>query len=600
VGFDAFVVVSVAAAALAALALSRLPPDAVLAAALTSLLVLPGRGPDGWRLGVVSLEEAFAGFSNTGLLTVGVLYVVVTGLRETGAIDWVAQSVLGRPKTHRRALARLIGPVIGASAFLNNTPLVAMLIPAVDDWARRLRLSPSKLMIPLSYAAILGGSCSLIGTSTNLVVAGLAAADGDLPAIRMFDVTWVGLPCALVGAAFLLLLSPRLLPDRASAAETLQDPREYAMEMVVPESSPLAGRSVEEAGLRHLPGAYLASVERNGDSQPAIPPEFVLRAGDRLLFTGVVDSIRDLQNQRGLEPATNQALKLDAPRYSRQLFEAVISPTCPLVGKTVREGRFRNRYNAAILAAARNGVRLSGKIGDIRLRPGDTLLIEASRAFDDQHRNSRDFLLVSAIRDSAPRRYEKTGVAAAILAAMVVVAALGWLPMLTAAAVAAGAMLLTRCCSFAEARASIDWPVLIVIGCALGLGAALDSSGAAGFLAEAAISGVGDRPWLALATVYVATWLTTETLTNNAAVALIFPIAMATARGLGADPFPFVMAVTMAGSASFSTPIGYQTNLMVYGPGGYRFGDFVRIGAPMNLAIGATALVAIPLVWPLR
>lgn len=596
---EALAVLAVTALVLILLIFTRGAPDAILAGAVTLMMVIPLPGPEGWRLGVISPAQAFAGFSNEGLLTVAVLYIVVKGLQETGAIDWVAQSVLGRPSTLRGALAQLFVPVISASAFLNNTPLVAMLIPAVDEWARRLRFSPSKLMIPLSYAAILGGSCSLIGTSTNLVVSGLAVAEGLQP-IRMFDVTWVGLPCALAGVAFLLIAAPRLLPDRSSASESLLNPREYALEMMLPDSSPLAGSSIEAAGLRHLPGAFLVSVERSGHRQPAPPPEFILQAGDRLLFTGVVDSIRELQNQRGLELATNQVFKLDAPRHERLLFEAVVSRSCPLVGQTIREGRFRSRYQAAILAVARDGERLPGKVGNIELRPGDNLLIESDRNFAVRHKNSRDFFLVSSIHDSAPRRHHRAATAVAILAAMVFVAALGWMSMLLAGTVAAGLMLLTGCCSVDDARSSIDWSVLIVIGAALGLGAALDLSGAAGLIAEGALSTVGDHPWLVLAAVYILTSLMTEVLTNNAAVALIFPIAIATAQRLQVDPFPFVMAIMMAGSASFATPIGYQTNLMVYGPGGYRFGDFVRIGIPMNLIVGAVAIALIPLIWPLQ
>ncbi len=595
--FEAIAVLVVAGLLLVLLSLDRMPPDALLSGAIVVLMTLPTPGPDGWRIGIISPKQAFAGFSNEALLTVGVLYVVVKGLQETGAIDWVAQSVFGRPTSVRGALVQLLGPLISASAFLNNTPLVAMLIPAVGDWARRLRISPSKLMMPLSFGAILGGTCSLIGTSTNLVVSGLAQAEGLRP-IAMFDVTWVGLPCAIGGALFIIAFGPRLLPDRASASESLMDPREYALEMKVPQASPLAGKTIEAAGLRQLPGAFLVSIERAGQRQPAPPPDFVLNSEDHLLFAGVVDSIRDLQNQRGLELATNQVLKLDSPRHERLLFEAVVSASCPAVGKTIRESMFRRRYQAAILAVARDGKRLPGKVGDIEVRPGDTLLIESDRGFGERHRNSRDFFLVSPIRDSAPRRHHRAFAALAILAAMVLVAAFDWMSMLLAGTIAAALMLITGCCSVEDARASIDWSVLIMIGAALGLGSALDSSGAAAVLSDAALSAVGDNPWVVLATVYVVTSAINEILTNNAAVALAFPVAVAAAQRLNVDSFPFVMAVMLAGSLSFASPIGYQTNLMVYGPGGYRFGDFVRIGVPLNIVVGIIAIALIPLVWP--
>jgi di/tricarboxylate transporter len=365
--------------------------------------------------------------------------------------------------------------------------------------------------------------------------------------------------------------------------------------MLVPSDSPLAGKTIEDAGLRHLPGAYLVDIDRGGESIPAVAPDRTLKAGDRLIFAGIVESIRDLQNLRGLLPATNQAFKLDSPRHRRQLFEAVVSNTCPLAGKTIREGRFRQHYNAAVLAVARNGERIHSKIGDIELRIGDTLLIEAHQSFATQQRDSRDFFLVSPVNESRPRSHERFSVALAILAAMVIVAAAGWLDILMCAIIASSLMVVSRCCTISELRASIDWSVLIVIGASLGLGRAVEISGAARWMAEM-VSMIGpDHPWLVLAVLYLATSLLNEFLANSAAVALVFPIAMESAARMDVNFLPFVIAIMMAGSNSFATPIGYQTNLMVYGPGGYRFSDYTKIG---NLVTGAVALLVIPLVFP--
>ncbi len=596
---EGIIVLALLVLILALLAFVRGPSDAIFVGGLTALLIIPVPSPGGWKIGVLSPSDAVAGFSNSGLLTVAFLFVVVAGLQETGAIDWIAEAMLGRPAGLRRAMCRLIFPVAAISAFLNNTPVVAMMIPAVSDWARRLQLQPSKLMIPLSYATILGGTCSLIGTSTNLVVAGLVSAEAGLPGIRMFDIAWVGLPVAAAGALFMVLLGPRLLPGTASAASKLRDPREYTAEMIVPTASSLAGKSIEGAGLRHLPGSYLIQIERAGFIISAPGPEQVLQENDRLIFTGVVDSMRDLHNLRGLIPATNQVFKLDSPRYRRQLFEAAVSDTCPLVGKSVREGRFRNRYNAVILAVARNGERLHGKIGDIVMRPGDTLLIEGNPNFASQQRDSRDFFLVRSIEDSTPRRHDRAPAALAILGAMVIAATAGWTDMLGAAMVASCLMVLSKCCSVSDARRRIDWPVLIVIGSALGIGRAIEQSGVGAAVAETVIQAAGQDPWLALAAVYAVTMLVTEIMTNNAAVALVFPIALATSQQLNLSFMPFAMAIMMAGSASFATPFGYQTNLMVYGPGGYRFSDYLRIGVPMNLLVGVVSVLVIPIVWPL-
>ncbi|TVQ76163.1 MAG: SLC13 family permease [Phycisphaeraceae bacterium] len=593
----AIVVILIILLVLLLLAFTRISPDAVLVGALTLLMVVPYPTDTGWVIGVLSGPQALGGFSNEGMITVGVLFVVVRGLLETGGVDWIAQRVLGRPKGLRPAMCRVIFPVGGMSAFLNNTPVVAMLIPAVQDWAKRLDIKPSKLMIPLSYGAILGGTCTLIGTSTNLVVAGMVISSTDLPPIGMFDITRIGLPCAILGALFLIFVGPKLLPDRGSARSTMADPREYTVEMIIPPGSGLAKRTVEDAGLRALPGAFVIEIERDGVILAPVAPDQVLLEGDRLVFTGVVDSIRELQNLRGLQPATDQIFKLDSPRYRRRLFEAVISQSSPIVGKSIREAKFRSRYDAAVLAVARDGERLRKKIGDIEVKPGDTLLIEAHPEFDERHRDSREFLLVSALHDSTPRRHSRAPLAMLILLAMVVAATSGVFTMLQAALLASGLLIFTRCCTISEARKSIDWTVLLVIGAAIGLGRALEVSGAASSIANAIVIVAGSNPWLVLAAVYITTSIFTEIITNNAAVALVFPIAYATSATLGVDFMPFIFTIMMAGSASFASPLGYQTNLMVYGPGGYKFTDFLRIGLPMNALMAITTITLAPMIW---
>ncbi len=593
----AAVVLGVLVLVLLMLAFTRLAADAVLVGGLTLLLVAPIPTDQGWRFGVLTAREAFAGFGNIGLATVAVLFVVVAGLRETGAIDWIATRFLGRPRGVRSATVRLFLPVWGMSAFLNNTPVVAMLIPAVQDWSKRLKIPSSKLLIPLSYAAILGGTCTLIGTSTNLVVNGLVV-DAGLPPLSMFEIAKIGVPSAILGFLFLLIAGPRLLPDRSSAKSAFANPREYTLELIIPSGSVLTGKTIEQAGLRNLPGCYLVDIERSGESIGAVSPTQTLRADDRLLFAGVVQAIKDVQNLRGLTLATDQVFKLDSPRYRRRLFEAVVSDASPIAGRTIREGRFRNRYQGAILAVARNGERLIGRIGDIELQPGDTLLIEADEDFAERYGNARDFLLVSSLEDSAPRRHTRAPIAIAILIAMVAVVTAGLLDMLVAAMVASGLMIATRCCRISEARRSVDWSVLVVIGAALGVGAAMEKSGAAQSVVTGALGVVGADPWMALIALYMVTSILTEVITNNGAVALLFPIALGIAERLNVDVMPFIFALMMAGSASFATPIGYQTNLMVYGPGGYRFTDFLKIGVPMNLLMALVSGLLIPLIWP--
>ena len=586
--FDIAFMLVLLTALLGFLIFTRIAPDVLFLGALTVLFVSNR----------IDASEALSGFSNPGMITVGALYIVVCGLRETGGIAWIVHWGLGRPKSSLQAKMRLMVPVTALSAFLNNTPVVGMFIPAVIDWAKKNNLSVSKLLIPLSYASIFGGTCTLIGTSTNLIVNGLIISETGGTPFHVFSIAWVGVPSALIGLTYMFLFSDWLLPDRRPSIGAMQDPREYTVEMLVEENSPLVGRSIESAGLRSLPGLFLMEIERAGHIIPAVAPHEKLESNDRLVFVGIVDSIVDLQKIRGLAPATNQVFKLDAPRTERVLVEAVVSNSCPLVGKTIREGRFRTVYNAAVIAVARNGERINKKIGDIILRPGDTLLLEAPPTFSQQARDSRDFFLVSQLQDSQPFRHERGLFALIILAAMVLFAALNIFSMLEAAMMAAGLMIVMGCCDSDAARKSIDWQVLLVIAASLGVGHAMDKSGTALLIANAFISFAGNSPLFALAMIYLITTIFTELITNNAAAVLVFPIAYATANTLDVSFTPFAVAIMMAASASFSSPIGYQTNLMVYGPGGYRFSDYPKIGLPLNILLGVVTVTLAPIIWP--
>ena len=585
--WEAWFVLAIVLLCFGLLASNRFPPDLVMVGGLTLLLLGD----------IVSPAQALAGLANEGMVTVAVLYVVVTGFRETGGIDWIVQSVLGVPRSLVHAQWKVMAPVATMSAFLNNTPVVAIFIPAIDDWARRHRLSVSKLMLPLSYAAIAGGTCTLIGTSTNLVVNGLVASETTLPQFGIFDLAWVGVPVTLAVFFYVLTTQQWLLPERRPAVNDYSDAREYAVEMEVAADSPLSGKSIEAAGLRQLPGLYLIEIERGGRVLTAVPPHERLQGGDRLVFVGVVDSVADLHRIAGLKPATHQVFKLDSPREERSLTEAVIANTSPLVGKTVREGRFRSIYNAAIIAVTRNGEKIHQKIGDIKLHAGDTLLMVSHPAFIEQYRNSRDFFLVSSSGDVRSVRHERAPLAMAILLSMVAVVALGWTSMLKAAMLAAGLMIITRCTTGRIARRAVDWQVLVVIAASFGIATALQNSGAASAIAHWLVSFAQGTPWLALAIVFAATALFSALATNNAAAVIMFPIALSTADSLGVSFIPFAITIMVAASASFATPIGYQTNLMVYGAGGYRFRDYLTFGAPLTLLAGIVTVVIAPYVW---
>jgi di/tricarboxylate transporter len=579
---------------LALLASNRVSTDVAIVGGVTILLLLDFFEPGA----ILSVREALGGMSNEGMITVAILYVVVAGLQHTGAVSWLSQRMLGRPKTLLGAQARIILPTAMLSAFLNNTPIVAMLIPAITEWARKHRLSVSKLMIPLSYAAIFGGTCTLIGTSTNLVVSGLwYETSGER--FGLFSIAWIGVPCMIAGTLYLLFIGRFLLPDRKPPISESDDPRSYTVEMMVDPGGPLVGQTIEEAGLRNLAGLYLAEIDREGQVIPAVGPTTRLRGDDRLVFVGVVDSIVDLQRMRGLTPATDQVFKLDAPRSQRCLIEAVVSDSCSAVGKSIRDARFRTIYNAVVIAVARNGERiLNMKIGDIVLRAGDTLLLEARPSFAEQQRDSRDFYLVSRIENSSPPRHERAILSVGIFVGMIVLVTVLGVPIIIAAMVAAGLMIISRCVPGSVARKSVDWQVLIVIAASFALGRALHNTGAAGAIAHQLIALVGANPWLALVIVYGLTTLFTELITNNAAAVLMFPVALATSTELGVDFTPFAFTIMMAASASFSTPIGYQTNLMVFGPGGYKFTDYARVGLPLNLIVWTITALLAPVIWP--
>lgn len=579
---------AVISACLAALIWTRLAADVILFGGLVVLLFF----------GVLEPTEALHGFANEGMATVAVLFVVARALSETGVVSWLSQNLLGRPNGNSTAQLRLMAPVAVLSSVLNNTPVVAMLVPAVRDWAKRNNLSVQQLMIPLSYAAIIGGTCTLVGTSTNLVINGMLQEQLPEKALGLFDLAWVGVPAVVLVILFTVAFGRWLLPCKAGEQERFEDARQYVVEMLVEPGSVLAGRSVEEAGLRQLPGMYLIEVQRNGQLISPVSPRQTLVANDRLVFAGDVRAVADLKNIHGLKLAEDQAFKLGVSQSSRCLVEVVLSSNFRFLGRTVKEMDFRRQYNSAIIAVSRDGEHIKSRIGDISLQAGDTLLLETHDGFARAQRYSRDFLLVSEIENSRPVRHQLRGVAAGIMVLMVLLAATGVLSMFKAALLAAGLMILTRCIRVQDARNSVDWQVLIVIAASIGLGVAMDKTGAAASIAHLMVLAAG-TPILALAALFFLTSLFSAVVSNLAAAVLMFPVALAASTELGVDVTPFAVTLMVAASTCFATPIGYQTNLMVYGPGEYRFSDFMRIGIPLTVLVGVLTVGLVPVFWPL-
>jgi di/tricarboxylate transporter len=564
----------------------RIASDLVMAGGI-SLLVLTGS---------LSPKDAFSGLASPSILTIALLLVVSQGVIETGLVQWVGPALFGRAKSVTVAQARLMLPVAAISAFINNTPLVAMCIPVVQDFAKRTKIAPGKLFIPLTYAATLGGVCSLIGTSTNLVVNEMWTKSGR-ESFHLFDIAPVGIPVALVGIGYILLAGRWLLPETGKLELANTDPRSYTVEMLV-SGAPIAGKSVEAANLRGLEGLYLAEVARGDEIIAPVEPTTLLQANDRLFFVGDVASVVQLQKLRGLSPATNQVKKLGRDRFRQFLVEAVVSDTSPLLGKTLRESRFRNVYGAVVIAIARNGARIENvKLGTVVLKQGDVLLLETKEAFMNAYGSSREFLLVRRIEDSEPVRHERAPIAGLILLGVIVTATFQpfGFEMFHAALLGAGLMIATRCCTGTQARRALNVRLIFVIAGSIALGLALEKSGTAGYFAGKLVALSQGNMLATIAALYFATFVLTELLSNATAAALVFPIALqaATAETGGFDPKYAAIIVMIGASASFATPIGYQTNLMVQGPGGYRFSDYMKIGIPLGILTGAVAVTAI-------
>lgn len=584
---EAWLVLAVVAGVLFALVKDVASPAAAMTTAMVIVLVT----------GVVTPEQALSGFSNAAPITVAALYVLARAVEKTGALTPLIGRLLGSGSNTRGALIRLVVPTTISSAFLNNTPIVAMLLPQVRAWCEQHRLSPSRFLMPLSFAALLGGVVTLIGTSTNIVVSGLMTESG-LGGLGFFELAAVGVPIAILGTVLLVGLAPLLLPERRSAREEIdEEVRQFVVEMLVDEGGPLDGRPVEGAGLRHLSSVFLATIEREKSLIAPVAPDEVLRGGDRLRFVGRVKDVVDLPAIRGLTPEPTDHL-LDLDTVSARYFEVVIGAESPLVGTTLRSAGFRRRYQAVVMAIHRAGQRIDAKLGDVQLRVGDTLLILSDPGFRSRWGDRSDFLVVSQQGGTPNVNGPKAVLVGAVAAGIVALASTGAIPILQASLLGAVVLVGARVLTPSEARAAVDLDVIILIATAFGVANAISASGLASTVASGLVDGLGFLGTRGILTgVVIATAILTAVITNNAAALLMFPVAVASAQTAGLDPRGFAVAVAVAASVDFLTPIGYQTNTMVYGPGGYRFGDYARLGAPITVIVVLTLVALVPIVW---
>lgn len=566
---------------------TKLPADTVFLGSTAFLYVT----------GVLNTSEALSGFSSSSVVTVGVLFVVICGLVQTGVLQWVTNRLLGTPKNYKSAVIRLMLPVAGLSAFLSNTAVVAMFIQIVSIWSKKLNITPSRLLIPLSYASGMGGVCTLIGTPPNLIVSGLYQETGATP-MEIFTTLPIGLICLAVGVLSLLAMS-KLLPERTSPSDSLSDTADYTVELLVPSTCPHIGKTLKESGLYHPKGGSLIELLRFDKEviSPVSPDEFIF-GGDRLIYSGDVEDILQLRKEKGLVSASKQVFVLEKDEHSkRSLRMGTITFHSSFIGKKMEELSFEKDQDTVLVAIARQGSRINEAPREVVLEAGDTLLLESSKSSLKIENQSFTDLQIDPDQQLV-QTGKQTFISAFIMIGMVVLSSLKVMSLLQACFLAAFAMLFTRCCSINAARKSIDWSILMIFAGSVCLGSAIEKSGLASLAAENILSVFGSNPFWVLAALYLVTTFVTEFVSNTATAAIFYPIAYNSAIAMNVSPMPFLIVLMVAASSSFATPIGSPTHMMVYGPGGYHFTDFIRIGLPMNLIIMITALLTIPLIWP--
>ena len=571
----------------AVLLFTKVPAEAAFLGAIAVLLVT----------GTLDAKEATAGFSNSSVVVIGALFIVIAGLVNTGVLQWITKHLLGTPGAYWKAIVRLMVPVAVLSSFLNNTTVVALFVNVVKMWGKKLNITPSKLLIPLSYASGMGGICTLIGTPPNMIISGMYAEQTGTP-MNILTPLVPGFFCLCVGVLSMILMS-RLLPVRKSPEESFESTGDYTVELLVPTDCSCVGETIREAGLDEVKGGHLIEIVRFDKEviSPVPSDEFVL-GGDRLIYSGQINDILELKKSHGLVNADHHVFSINEMDKNRQLKTAYVSFGSKAIGKRWGETGFSEHENLTLVAVARRGERMEQSPREIVLQAGDTVLLEcppSAKNISDDVKRQLHFFESSDI----PNIGKKTLLSALIMIGMILLSSLKVMTLLEAAFLAALVMVLLRCCSVSQAFKSINWNILMVFAGSVVLGTAIEKTGLAQMLANGILSVCGDNPILVMASVcFVGTFIT-EFISNTATGAMFYPIIYDAALSLGYDPFPFCVALMISVSSSFATPIGSPTHMLVYAPGGYRFSDFLKVGLWMNLIILAANIIAVNLVFPL-
>lgn len=565
---------------------TKLPSDFVFLGGMALLLVS----------GVIPAQSVLGGFSSSTVVLIGVLFVVISGLVHTGFLQWVVRYCLGSPKNYRWAIVRLMVPVAALSSFLNNTAVVALFTGVVRLWAKKLGIAPSKLLIPLSYASGMGGICTLIGTPPNLLISGFYTQETGI-SLSLFTPTLVGLFCLFVGVLSTIAMS-RFIPVRQSPEDALQGTGTYTVELMVPTMSSVVGKTLKEAGLYQVDGGHLVEIIRlDKEVVTTIGEDEFIFGGDRLIFSGNVEKILALRETHQLVNATHHVFSLDEVEENRRLQMVTVGFRSSLIGSRMCENSFEEDNHLVLVAIAREGEVVEESPREVKLKAGDTLLLECPKRFNVKQTSNYDLMEMSSDNLYKPDR--RTFYSAMIMIAMVAVSTLGYMTLLQAAFIAAFAMIICRFCTIEQARDSIDWRLLMIFAGSISLGTAIQETGIAEWISQGILTCCNGSPYIALAAVCLVATFITEFTSNTATAAIFFPITYQTALNMGVNPLTFCVALMISVSSSFATPIGSPTHMIVYGPGGYRFADFARIGIPMNFIILIANLFITLLLFPL-
>lgn len=588
-GLNAWLTIAMIIGLFCTMAFTKLPAEFAFLGAMAFLSVT----------GILGADEVLAGFSSSSVVIVGILFVVIAGLVHSGVIHWMVKQVLGTPSSYTKALVRLMLPVAAFSSILSNTTVVALFIKVVKIWSKKLNIAPSKLLIPLSYASCLGGICTLIGTPPNLIISGMLHQNRPDITLGLFSTTIPGLFCLAVGILIMVTMH-KMLPVRKSPDEALGTTSDYTVEFIVPTACESVGKSVADAGVKDFAGGRLFEIIRfDKEVISPVPSDEFIMGGDRLVFSGQIDSILELRKSHGFTAAPQHVFALDDEEKNRQLYTANVKRSSRLIGNAMEDTDFEERNNTVLVAIVREGERINANPRSVKLQFGDMLLLECPKSQGATFKKAVENDLHFFDSEDIPNIGKKTALSAGIMVAMILLSSFNVMTLLQSCFLAAFAMIITRCCTTEQAWKSISWDVLMIFAGSVCIGTAIAETGIANALADGILGVCGTNPIVALTCICLVGTFVTEFISNTAAAAIFYPIAYQTATALGANPITFCIALMIAVSSSFATPIGSPTHMLVYGEGGYRFTDFTKIGIVMNIAILAANIFIVTMVFPL-